>query len=280
MIKHLILTSLLLLTANVYATTATSLSKSQDAIQSSEGKAAFRRIMDGASNLQLGEKLPEGITQNELSQIIFQQPFSKVSKDSSCEFGGLAAYPWPGQTDLYIGIGSQTNCDATTQAPAKIYLTVFQITKPHQFKIIAHSASPFVFSSKDSDGNELNYDELVRIDHTQFRIAPTQYAFGIRVAANQGYAGGFSYNENLVLFVIKDNIFLPVLNEPIYELKNFAGEWNKDGTRQHDIQEQEWVVIIKPTLHEGHYGLTLKKTKGGQGSTDFIWSNNSYRKSP
>lgn len=279
MIRNIIFTAILLLTPNVFATAAGSLTKSQAVIQSSEGKAAFKRIMEGESNLQLGEKLPDGITQDELSQLVFKQPFSKVNKNPDCEFGGLAAYPWPGQTNFYIGVGSLSHCSGATDAPAKIYLTVFQMSKPHEFKIIAQTSQPLVFSAKDEDDIELNYDELIRIDHSQFRIAPDQYAFGIRVAANQGYAGGFSYSENLILFVIKNNTLVQVLNEPIYVLKNLAGDWNKDGTRQHEIQEQEWVVIIKPTMHGGHFDLTLKKTKGGQGSTDFIWDNSSYKKS-
>lgn len=278
MLKFFTFTLFLLLTTNTFANQTASLAESQSAIQSPEGKAAFARIMDGESDPTLGEQLPNGITQDELSKLVFKIPFSKVQKESKCEFGSLAAYPWPGQPDFYIGVGSKINCDDVTNAPAKIYLTIFKIIKPHQFNVIAHAAHPFIFSSKDSDSNELNYNELVRIDHSKFQIAADQKAFGIRIATNQGYAGGFSHNQNIVLFIIKNNTLIPILNEPIYVLNNLAGEWNKDGTRKHDIQEQEWAVIIKATTHNGYYDLALKKIKGGHEIANFIWDGNNYKK--
>jgi hypothetical protein len=95
-------------------------------------------------------------------------------------------------------------------------------------------------------------------DFAPFKISDNQTAFGLRVGNGQGYAGGFGYFEVLTLFTIDNNQIINVLAEPIYFYQNIAGDWNKNGTRQHDLYEGENVLAVLPSKTYGYYDLQIK----------------------
>ncbi len=100
-----------------------------------------------------------------------------------------------------------------------------------------------------SDSHEKRFllpkERYKEFDLASYRISDTQTAFGIRVGTNDGYASGFGYFEVLTLFMVDNNQIINILSEPIYFYQNLAGEWNKDGTRQHALYEGENVLLAE-----------------------------------
>lgn len=274
----LVIVILLFIATSILAKDVKTFEESQRVIESAEGKAAFAREIGGKNNLDFGEKLPPGVTDDELSQLVFKKSYSQITKNAKCEFEGLAAHSWPGRPELYVGIGATNYCNASpSDDHAKIYITVFKINKPHDFEIVARNEKQFIFDYKDDALEETNaFDELVRLDHATFRIAPNKYAFGVRIANNHGYSDGFAHNQNLVLFTLNGKTITSVLNQPIYILEDLAGDWNSDGTRQHSVDEQEWMVDIIPKLHNQHFDVVMKQSRGGRKVSHLAWINGEY----
>ena len=63
---------------------------------------------------------------------------------------------------------------------------------------------------------------------------------------SEGYSGGVAAFETLTLFWIEADRLVPVLDVPIGIYKMLAGDWNPDGSRQHDTLSVDFVVDVKP----------------------------------
>lgn len=95
-------------------------------------------------------------------------------------------------------------------------------------------------------------------DFAPFQISNTQSAFGLRVGMFQGYSGGGGYYEVLALFLVDNGQIVNILAEPIYFWEDQAGDWNKDGTRQHYLYEGENILAVLPSQTDGYYDLQIK----------------------
>lgn len=248
-------------------------------VSSSEGKAAFDRQIGGISNIHLGESLPPGITYDELSQLVFGEQAQEKRTSGSLMYDALAAFKWPGRSDVYVGIGSIKDDHLT------IYCTAFIIKKPHDFEVVARSPKGLNFLEEVTQGKkgshkvimEDQFDELVRFDHAVFQIAPKEFAFGVRFAQNHGFSGGFDHWQNLVLFVQKDKTIVPILNHPIYSLTNSAGSWNADGTREHFVKEEEWALSFMRRRYNGHFEVQIKPMQKDKRTISRLrWENGEY----
>ncbi len=269
---------LVVVPANAGGKHAHNLSDAEKAIRSTEGKGAFSRSMVGTDNTMLGEPLPQGITRDELSHLVFGTAFDKLKKD---DLSGLAAVPYPGRPGLFVGAGgikvyADSNC---ANSYVHLSLIVFKMDAPHKFVVVAKTAQPLQFDQGGLRvaGRDPNYpeDELVKIDRSPFQIAQDQFAFGIRLAHNVGYAGGTGYAEFLHLFVIDGATIRPVFSTLIYDLQNLAGDWNKDQTRQHIVYENKYVVAVNPAMKAGYHDLAVRQSFGGRYSGIYKWDTGS-----
>jgi hypothetical protein len=43
-------------------------------------------------------------------------------------------------------------------------------------------------------------------------------------------------------------------------MSDLAGDWNSDGTRNHETNEQKWIVKIDSKSVDGYYNLIIKET--------------------
>ena len=269
------------ITTEIVSMKANSLSHSKQLITSRDGVKAFNNQIEGQPLKNISKSLPADITLDELSQLVFKKSYNQIIKSTETECRALLMQQWPGRAGIYIGVGEIKDLSNDIDVPAQIFITLFKINKPHNFEIISRTEKPFTFmienpaKIEDFD-NENPLDELVRIDCAPFQIAPKEFAFGLRLACNKGYSGGFAQFHNLILFSIKDKSLVPILNIPIYSLQNLAGNWNENGTREHYIIEKEWVVCLTEKKHNGYFDLQIKQKKLKNKSYQFIWTNGKY----
>ena len=90
-----------------------------------------------------------------------------------------------------------------------------------------------------------------RLDFAAYRLNDKTDAFGLRLQNTVGYAGGGSLEEFMVLFAVIEGRLKPVLNANTFTLENIAGSWNKDGTRQHDVYTDTYILKMSPQQHNG-----------------------------
>ena len=109
-----------------------------------------------------------------------------------------------------------------------------------------------------------------RFDFAPFRISATQTAFGVRVSWSESYAGGGADFMGILLFVQDGDRLHNILAEPIYYMKNLAGDWHKDGTRSHDIEEGQAAIATLPHQTHGHFDLRISSSQP-KSRVDFVW---------
>lgn len=119
-------------------------------------------------------------------------------------------------------------------------------------------------------------DAWERFDLAAYRLGDGAPAFGLRGGWNEGYAGGGATFTALYLFELRQGTLRPVFGAPMSMFKNLAGEWNEDGTRQHEVSEAANIVQLKDQGPAGYPDLLVRRREGGPGDT-YRWSPHARR---
>jgi hypothetical protein len=131
----------------------------------------------------------------------------------------------------------------------------------------------------DAKGNEIAPDSFDGFDLAPYKISADQVAFGLRGAWMDSYSGGGGEYSALYLFAIVDGAVKQILAVPMSAFKDVAGDWNKDGTRDHQITEGANVLIVAAHSTDGHFDLLLKG-RTGHWQRQYKWSaaSNTYQR--
>ncbi|NHZ80853.1 hypothetical protein F2P44_16455 [Massilia sp. CCM 8695] len=111
------------------------------------------------------------------------------------------------------------------------------------------------FTTPGSQDSDLMPEEYRRFDFAPYQITPMETAIGLRLGWHDAYAGGAAYFEALSLFRLDGGKLVNILSEPISFHKDLAGEWNKDGTRERDVSEEQNVLSVLPSKTNGYADL-------------------------
>lgn len=278
---------LLALLSPAFATTVQNLDAVPGAIQHTEGKQIFAEQMAGATPAKGFGELPQGLSENQWIGWV-----APNENPNNLILTGARAW---GKEGKYIGIA----CFADNQADAgqakkyadntcpenynngranKLYLGVFS-WQNQQLQPIARSEKPLnQISAWNKAADKESDDESVRplayytkLDLAPYRIAPDTLAFGVRGGYSDTYSGGGAFYEVLELYAIKDSKIINVFSDLVYYYSDIAGDWNKDGTRQHDISESKYILKLRSAKTQGFYDLEVVNLQD-KSSQIFRWS--------
>ena len=278
-----------------YATTVQNVDSIPNAIQHPEGKQIFAEQMMGATPAKGFGELPQGL---EVAQWISWVAPNEDPKNLIM----TGAKAW-GKNGKYIGVA----CFADNQAEAeqtrkradngcpenystsrvnKLYLGVFA-WQNQQLQPIARSEKPLDQLSTWNENAEAQSDDesvkplayYTKLDLAPYRIAPDTLAFGIRGGYANAYSGGGAFYEVLELYAIKDNKIINVFSNLVYQYQDIAGDWNQDGTRQHDISESKYILKIRAAKTAGFYDVERVNLED-KSSQIFRWSESLQRYTP
>ncbi|WP_196004942.1 hypothetical protein [Citrobacter freundii] len=270
-----------------FATTVQNLDAVPGAIQHTEGKQIFAEQMAGATPAKGFGELPQGLSENQWIGWV-----APNENPNNLILTGAKAW---GKEGKYIGIA----CFADNQANAgqakkyadntcpenynngranKLYLGVFS-WQNQQLQPIARSEKPLnQISAWNKAAEKESDDESVRplayytkLDLAPYRIAPDTLAFGVRGGYSDAYSGGGAFYEVLELYTIKDSKIINVFSDLVYYYSDIAGDWNKDGTRQHDISESKYILKLRSAKTQGFYDLEVVNLQD-KSSQIFHWS--------
>ncbi|MBJ8779233.1 hypothetical protein I5388_17735 [Citrobacter freundii] len=270
-----------------FATTVQNLDAVPGAIQHTEGKQIFAEQMAGATPAKGFGELPQGLSENQWIGWV-----APNENPNNLILTGAKAW---GKEGKYIGIA----CFADNQADAgqakkyadntcpenynngranKLYLGVFS-WQNQQLQPIARSEKPLnQISAWNKAAEKESDDESVRplayytkLDLAPYRIAPDTLAFGVRGGYSDAYSGGGAFYEVLELYTIKDSKIINVFSDLVYYYSDIAGDWNKDGTRQHDISESKYILKLRSAKTQGFYDLEVVNLQD-KSSQIFHWS--------
>ncbi|EMB4339838.1 hypothetical protein I5462_17060 [Citrobacter freundii] len=270
-----------------FATTVQNLDAVPGVIQHTEGKQIFAEQMAGATPAKGFGELPQGLSENQWIGWV-----APNENPNNLILTGAKAW---GKEGKYIGIA----CFADNQADAgqakkyadntcpenynngranKLYLGVFS-WQNQQLQPIARSEKPLnQISAWNKAAEKESDDESVRplayytkLDLAPYRIAPDTLAFGVRGGYSDAYSGGGAFYEVLELYTIKDGKIINVFSDLVYYYSDIAGDWNKDGTRQHDISESKYILKLRSAKTQGFYDLEVVNLQD-KSSQIFHWS--------
>ncbi|EJR7282981.1 hypothetical protein HV201_01370 [Citrobacter freundii] len=270
-----------------FATTVQNLDAVPGAIQHTEGKQIFAEQMAGATPAKGFGELPQGLSENQWIGWV-----APNENPNNLILTGAKAWRKDGK---YIGVA----CFADNQADAgqakkyadntcpenynngranKLYLGVFS-WQNQQLQPIARSEKPLnQISAWNKAAEKESDDESVRplayytkLDLAPYRIAPDTLAFGVRGGYSDAYSGGGAFYEVLELYTIKDSKIINVFSDLVYYYSDIAGDWNKDGTRQHDISESKYILKLRSAKTQGFYDLEVVNLQD-KSSQIFHWS--------
>lgn len=134
---------------------------------------------------------------------------------------------------------------------------------------------------KDEESEKLKSEqifpsEIYKLDFAKYTLTNDNIAFGIRSGINEGYSGGGANFQVLTLFAVIDGELRAIFSEPMYYFKDIAGNWNKDGTRNHEVYEGENTVSVSDAKTNGYFRLIVKSTKK-RWRKSFLWDQNLRR---
>ncbi|HIC2865985.1 TPA: hypothetical protein ACW0UL_003169 [Citrobacter freundii] len=270
-----------------FATTVQNLDAVPGVIQHTEGKQIFAEQMAGATPAKGFGELPQGLSENQWIGWV-----APNENPNNLILTGAKAW---GKEGKYIGIA----CFADNQADAgqakkyadntcpenynngranKLYLGVFS-WQNQQLQPIARSEKPLnQISAWNKAAEKESDDESVRplayytkLDLAPYRITPDTLAFGVRGGYSDAYSGGGAFYEVLELYTIKDSKIINVFSDLVYYYSDIAGDWNKDGTRQHDISESKYILKLRSAKTQGFYDLEVVNLQD-KSSQIFHWS--------
>lgn len=270
-----------------FATTVQNLDAVPGVIQHTEGKQIFAEQMAGATPAKGFGELPQGLSENQWIGWV-----APNENPNNLILTGAKAW---GKDGKYIGVA----CFADNQADAgqakkyadntcpenynngranKLYLGVFS-WQNQQLQPVARSEKPLnQISAWNKAAEKESDDESVRplayytkLDLAPYRIAPDTLAFGVRGGYSDAYSGGGAFYEVLELYTIKDSKIINVFSDLVYYYSDIAGDWNKDGTRQHDISESKYILKLRSAKTQGFYDLEVVNLQD-KSSQIFHWS--------
>ncbi len=264
------------------AETAKSLDQVPSKLKTREGKKVFEEQIQGKTPPNaLGVHLPPGLTVKDIAALI-------LPPNNKAPLNTVGAKPLPDQPGLYAAVvctggdvptgPNDIQCNelsGTAKAHLQAYLGVIEMKPGTASKLAAKPAlvkglvdwrntdlTDAPDALQDAQGDEIAPSAYESLDLAPYRIAPDQRAFGLRGTWSDGYAGGIGSYNALYLFALVDGALKQVLAVPMSSYRSIAGDWNKDGTRNHETTEGANVLIVTKQMTAGHFDLLLKSRTG------------------
>jgi hypothetical protein len=290
----------LLLAGPAVGQTVHSLDQVPAALKTPEAKAAFAQQIEGQpAPDSLGVRLPPALSATQIDSLLV--PAGDTSPATI-----VGARPMPGQPDVYVAIvctggnapgpSDDKTCDQTdfgSQRPdMHVYVGLIQAVAGAPPRLLAKPAEldgkvdwqdtilgDAPDGADDAGGGVLTPDDITGFDLAPYVIAPGERAFGLLGEWNVGYAGGGAQYHALYLFSVEDGAVVQILATTMSFSKMLAGDWHKDGTRDHDLSEGANVLVVTRHMTGGHFDL-LQRARGGGASRLVKWSAAAKRYTP
>lgn len=278
---------------------AHSLAHARAALDTKEARTAYDRSMGNTPEPDgFGTHLPAGIDKRFLIDQLAsgQDPARAVL---------VGAKPWPQRAGAYVAIvclapsaeaaqrrvrfhdndrcvGNDSRGDADG-SPDEVWLGVFQRGVDGVVRLVARIEHPLDQATDWSDTpldrpDEMPADtsDLLPEDWRRFDLAPyllraNDYAIGVRAGWSIGYSGGGADFEALYLFRIDGAKLKPVFARPMMFFRDIAGDWHRDGTRDHEMTDGSVTLSVLGTSTDGFRDWQLRQ-RGTSWRQTFYWS--------
>jgi len=176
--------------------------------------------------------------------------------------------------DVWFGVFEE---DAGAGAPRLLARTMAPIDVPVDWQRTRLGDAPDAASGQSAgDAQGIMPESWNRFDFAAYQLKANDYAFGVRAGWEEGYSGGGASFEALYLLHMDGPALRVVFARPMAFMKDIAGDWHKDGTRDHDMTDGANVLVILKSRTGDMYDLQLRK-RGDKQAQTFRWSSANRR---
>lgn len=270
--------ALLLLATPAAGETVHALDQVPGHLRSPEARAAFAQQIEGrpAPDLLGVRDLPAGLSAADIARLLLPAGAKAVP-------GTVGARHWQG--DLYVAIactGAEPPCAGPDpEHPPRAWLGVIAWRAGVAPRLVAASGAwnPAMNWSRtdlpggapgDGDPTAQVPQSFDGFDLAAYRLAPGRLAFGLRASWSESYSGGGALWTGLYLFLPEGGVLRPVLAAPMSVYTTIAGDWHKDGTRDHEITDVSNLLVISGHQTAGYGDIELRR-RGGGGRQVWRW---------
>jgi hypothetical protein len=278
--------------APAFGQTAHSLDQVPGMLKTPESKQVFAEQMQGKPPPdRLGLHLPDGLTAQQITALL-------LPPGGAAKVNVVGAKKLPDQPDRYVAIvcgggdiptgPDDPPCNRypgeDNTPPVQAYVGVIAM-QPGTPPVLA--AKPLLVDGMvnwretdlpaapqaldDANGASIAPDGFDGFDLAPYQIAPGQRAFGLRGTWSESYSGGGAQYSGLYLFAAIDGAVKQILAVPMSAYQDIAGDWHKDGTRDHQITDAANILIVTAHSTDGHFDLRLN-SRTGHSSRTYRWS--------
>ena len=288
-------------TQAVADTSVHSLAGARSALKTSDARKAFDREMSGAPEPNgFGVTLPTGF-----SKAMLTAQIAPGIDPARLILAGVK--PWPQQPDAYVavlcfaptaaaakptpGAAPLLRCDTYDDTTPDLWLGVYTRGADGVAHLIARTNNAVTTQTDWSTSNieapqSIESDDgsaaakalpqsWDRFDFAKYQLRNGEMAFGVRAGWSEGYAGGGAAFEALYLFRIEGKTLHAVFAQPMMFSKMLAGDWHKDGTRDHEMSDGSNTLAVLPGVTAGFHDLQLREQRGKWRQT-FQWSDETH----
>ncbi|MFB2537786.1 MULTISPECIES: hypothetical protein [unclassified Acinetobacter] len=292
MLKFILTATLCLASPLLMAKTVNNLGEIENQLQGKDIQWDYAKHMngesrDGFASLSRDSRQQQSITT--LLKLIGHDPELK-------RLSLLGVKVWQGQQYIVIAcskkqtmsnkeLASQQAYDECDADLALLTLAVVQQDQQGQWQLLAKpyqehfsddmsqddiQKSAFAITTIIEDG--LLIGQLDRFDTAAYQLNAQTRAFGVRYSTSTGYAGGGASRQNITLFAMIDGELRPVFSDSSYQYSDIAGNWNEDGTRQHDIEQTNVIFSMSKQQHNGFFDIISQQQGNPKSKTVFQWN--------
>ncbi len=204
---------------------------------------------------QNGKALPPWISQQDVVKKLHPSPI--LDSDESFErICGILAHELssqPGNTAVFLVYQQYSKNRSGGYMSSDLQVEVGIVSQDEKPRWIASTSEPI----------QLKDAKISALDAASYQVTPKTTAFGIRWQQSFGYAGGGGANQYLDLFIVDREVVKPVMSTLIWSSSLTAGEWHKDGTRdhwEHGSTTPAKLSVLK-TKTGGYFDLLKKRGK-------------------
>lgn len=242
-----------------------------------------------------GTKLPHGLMAKDIISLI-------APTEDATNAALVGARSWSSLKNGFVAIAcfpksyptQEQSCD-NSDGQTRVYLGVISYEGAgSQPKLVAKSKSTLAVKTTFEHSNLEQPEDLTGdaagvlpknyngLDLAPYKISESETAFGLRFGWSKGYAGGGAETNALALFKIDGGDIISIFSEPISFNELIAGNWNKDGTRNHESTEAENILVLSPKKTNGYFELVLKEKGKGKNKWQqkFKWDPANKRYTP
>lgn len=281
-----------LIAGPAFGQTAHSLDQVPGLLKTPESKQVFAEQMEGKPAAdRLGLHLPDGLTAQQIAGLL-------LPAGAGTKVNIVGARKLPDQPDRYVAIvcvggdvpsrPDDTPCNRypgeDTTPPVQAYVGVIAAKPGTPPTLVAGPlrvdgmlnwrdtdlpAAPQALDDAKEDA--IAPDGFDGFDLAPYQITPNQRAFGLRGTWSEAYSGGGAQYGGLYLFAVIDGAMRQILAVPMSAYQDIAGDWHKDGTRDHQITDAANVLIVTGHSTDGYFDLRLNR-RAGHSSRTYRWS--------